>query len=42
LNKTDKIQIPLPINDEGDIDFTIIDAIVDSCQVWNDLKSVYL
>ncbi|KAA6302511.1 MAG: Restriction enzyme BgcI subunit alpha [Candidatus Ordinivivax streblomastigis] len=39
LNKTDKIQIPLPVNDNGDIDFVVIDEIVDSCQVWNDLKS---
>jgi len=40
LNKTDKIQIPLPINTKGDIDFGTIEAIIDSCQVWNDLKSI--
>jgi type I restriction enzyme M protein len=38
LNKTDKIQIPLPINKKGEIDYNIIDAIVDSCTIWNDLK----
>ena len=38
LNKTDKIQIPLPVNDMGEIDFDVIDAIVDSCQVWNDFR----
>ncbi len=40
LNKTDKIQIPLPINAVGKIDFPTIDAIVDSCQVWDDLKLI--
>jgi len=40
LNKTDKIQIPLPVNPKGDIDFTTIDAIIDSCQVWDDLKLI--
>lgn len=39
LNKTDKIQIPLPVNNRGEIDFKVIDSIVDSCQVWDDLKS---
>lgn len=39
LNKTDKIQIPLPVNNNDEIDFNVIDSIVDSCQVWNDLKS---
>jgi type I restriction enzyme M protein len=39
LNKTDKIQIPMPVNSKGDIDFSVIDSIVDSCQVWDDLKS---
>lgn len=39
LNKTDKIQIPLPINPKGEIDFKTIDAIINSCQIWNDLKS---
>lgn len=39
LNKTDKIQIPLPIDKKGNIDFNMIDEIVDSCDVWNDLKS---
>ena len=39
LNKIDKIQIPLPVNSVKEIDFTVIDAIVDSCQVWDDLKS---
>lgn len=39
LNKTDKIQIPMPIDLNGEIDFKVIDSIVDSCQVWDDLKS---
>lgn len=40
LNKTDKIQIPLPVKANGDIDFDIIDAIIDSCPVWDDLKAI--
>ncbi len=40
LNKTDKIQIPLPVNAKDDIDFATIEAIVDSCQVWDDLKLI--
>ncbi|MGN7819283.1 N-6 DNA methylase [Chitinophaga sp. 22536] len=40
LNKTDKIQIPLPVTSKGEIDFKTIDAIVDSCPIWNDLKSI--
>jgi len=38
LNKADKIQIALPVNEEGEIDFNAVDAITDSCQVWDDLK----
>lgn len=40
LNKTDKIQIPLPVKANGDIDFDTIDAIIDSCPVWDDLKAI--
>ncbi len=40
LNKIDKIQIPLPVDNKGKIDFKTIDAIVDSCQVWEDLKAL--
>lgn len=39
LNKTNKIQIPLPIDENGKIDLTTLHKIVDSCQVWNDLKN---
>jgi type I restriction enzyme M protein len=39
LNKIDKIQVPLPVNAKKEIDFEAINAIVDSCEVWSDLKS---
>lgn len=39
LNKTNKIQIPLPIDENGKIDLITLHKIVDSCQVWNDLKN---
>ncbi|MEI6408985.1 MAG: N-6 DNA methylase [Bacteroidota bacterium] len=38
LNKTSKIQIPLPVDENGQIALSILHKIVDSCQVWNDLK----
>jgi hypothetical protein len=40
LNKTDKIQVPLPVNKKGEIDYETINAIVDSCPVWSDLKNI--
>ena len=38
LNKIEKIQIPLPVIRNNEIDFGTIDMLIDSCQVWDDLK----
>jgi type I restriction enzyme M protein len=40
LNKTNKIQIPLPINKGGEVDYDIIDGIVNSCPIWDELKMI--
>jgi len=39
LNKTDKIQIPLPVNKKNEIDFAQIHKIVDSCSIWNEIRT---
>ncbi|MCH8902670.1 MAG: N-6 DNA methylase [Bacteroidetes bacterium] len=38
LNKTNKIQIPLPVDKNKKIDFNMISSIVNSCVVWDELK----
>lgn len=40
LNKLDKIQIPMPVDGAGNIDYGTIEAIVDSCPVWDELKMI--
>ncbi len=40
LNRVDKIEIPLPVNQAGKIDFLTIDAIVDSCPIWSELEMI--
>lgn len=39
LNKTDKIQIPLPIDNDYNVDFDVIKQIVNACEIWNDIKT---
>ncbi|MDQ5920405.1 MAG: hypothetical protein QG673_461 [Pseudomonadota bacterium] len=40
LNKIDKIQIPLPVNENNEIDNIMVDSIVNSVPIWDDLKMI--